>query len=89
MKISVGGRLVGDGEPCLIVAEAGENHGGNVDIACVLIQQAVQAGADAVKFQTITAEELYNPSSPRYTRRKQVELPLSDYPKLAETARGL
>jgi len=87
MKISLGGRLVGDGEPCLIVAEIGENYNGDADIACAMIQQASLAGADAVKFQTITAEELFNPSSPRYARRKRVELDLLHYPRLLETAR--
>jgi sialic acid synthase SpsE len=82
----VGGRLVGDGEPCFIVAEACENSNGNVDIACAQIQQAALSGADAVKFQTNTREELYNPSHPRYAHRLLVEMPLSDYPRLVETA---
>ena len=88
MKISMAGRLVGDGEPCLIVAEACENSNGNVDIACAQIQQAALAGADAVKLQTMRREEIYNPSHPRYAQRPLVEMPLADYPRLMETAKA-
>lgn len=41
-----------------IIAEAGVNHNGNVDIAKKLISVAAEAGADAVKFQTFKAENL-------------------------------
>lgn len=87
MKISLGGRLVGDEEPCLIVAEIGENPLGNVELACAHIQQAALSGADAVKFQTSTPEEIFNPSSPDYTEGTRVELAQSDYPRLMETAK--
>ena len=42
----------------LIIAEAGVNHNGDVDIACALIDAAVDAGADIVKFQTYDADRL-------------------------------
>ena len=41
-----------------IIAEAGVNHNGNIDIAKKLVDAAVLAGADAVKFQTFKAEKL-------------------------------
>ncbi|MCU0594940.1 MAG: N-acetylneuraminate synthase family protein, partial [Desulfobacterota bacterium] len=52
------GRSVGTGQPCLIVAEAGVNHNGRVELAKRLIECAADAGADAVKFQTFRAETL-------------------------------
>jgi N-acetylneuraminate synthase/N,N'-diacetyllegionaminate synthase len=88
MDISVGTRIVGDGQPCLIVAEAGENHVNNVDIACALIEQAALAGADAIKFQTHVAEELYNPSTPNYARRVEHELPFHHYSTMLDVARA-
>jgi len=86
MNISVRGRSIGDSQPCFIVAEACENSNGDVDIACAQIEQAALAGADAVKFQTIDKDELFNPSDPRHARRLNVEMSLSDYPRLVETA---
>jgi sialic acid synthase SpsE len=44
-----------------IIAEAGTNHGGNIDIAKKLVQIAYQAQADSVKFQIIYPEGLYLP----------------------------
>ena len=88
MRISLGGRMVGDGEPCLIVAEIGENPLGKVDLACSHIEQAALAGADAVKFQTSRPDELYNTCDEDYAEGARVEMALSDYPRLLETARA-
>src|SRR5690606_9688738 len=41
-----------------IIAEAGVNHNGSLDLAVELVDIAVKAGADAVKFQTFKAENL-------------------------------
>lgn len=48
-----------------IIAEAGVNHNGDIDIAKKLVDVAVDAGADAVKFQTFKAESLVNRSAPK------------------------
>lgn len=55
-KINIGDRLVGEGEPCFIIAEAGVNHNGNIELAKKLVNVAKNAGADAIKFQTFKAE---------------------------------
>lgn len=59
--VKAGGRLIGDDEPCYIVAEIGINHSGNIDIAKRLISVAVAAGCDAVKFQKRTVDVVYTP----------------------------
>ena len=56
-KIRIGDRLVGGNEPCFIIAEAGVNHNGEIDLAKKLVDAASEAGADAVKFQTFVVEE--------------------------------
>lgn len=54
--IKLGDRLVGDGQPCFIIAEIGINHNGSIETAKKLIDGAVSAGCDAVKFQKRTPE---------------------------------
>ncbi len=56
MKIEIGNRMLGEGKPCYIIAEIGINHNGDLDIAKRLIDSAVLAGCDAVKFQKRTPE---------------------------------
>ncbi len=55
-----GERWVGDGQPCYVIAELGSNHDGDLDRARALIDQVAEAGADAVKLQSFTAEGLIN-----------------------------
>jgi len=55
---SLPGRIVGGDSPCFIVAEIGANHDGSIDRAYELVEMAVAAGADAVKFQTYSSREL-------------------------------
>lgn len=50
------GRRIGKGEPCYIIAEIGINHNGSLEIAKKLIDEAVAAKVDAVKFQKRTPE---------------------------------
>ncbi len=50
--------------PVFIIAEAGVNHNGNLDIAEQLVDAAVKSGADAIKFQAFTAGELVCGSAP-------------------------
>ena len=42
----------------LVIAEAGVNHNGSIEIAKKLVDKAVEAGADIIKFQTFKAEKL-------------------------------
>lgn len=56
IRVKIVDRNIGDGEPCFIIAEAGVNHNGDINLAKKLIDTAKDAGADAVKFQTFKAE---------------------------------
>lgn len=55
-KVQIGNRFIGAGEPVYIIAEIGINHNGSLENAKKLIDGAVKAGCDAVKFQKRTPE---------------------------------
>jgi N-acetylneuraminate synthase len=92
--VDVGGRAIGDGHPCFVIAEAGSNHNGSLEQAFALIDVAVEAGADAVKFQVFTAKRLYprsagfsdylNVATPIFDIIASLEMPLDWIPRLAE-----
>jgi N-acetylneuraminate synthase len=55
-EIKIGNKFVGDGHPAYVIAEIGINHNGDLGIAKQMIDAAVRAGADAVKFQKRTPD---------------------------------
>lgn len=81
-----------------IIAEAGVNHNGSIDLACMLIDEAKTAGADAVKFQSFKAENLVSKRAEKaeyqkqttgsnesqYEMIKKLELSLEDHKRLIE-----
>jgi N-acetylneuraminate synthase len=58
-KVKIGNKIVGDNEPVFIIAEIGINHNGDIEPAKKLIDLAVEAGCDAVKFQKRTIDIVY------------------------------
>ncbi|HTY81961.1 MAG TPA: N-acetylneuraminate synthase [Dehalococcoidales bacterium] len=99
--LKIGNRLVGKGQPCYIIAEAGVNHNGDVARAKKLIDAAVKADADAVKFQTFNSDELVTISAEKagYQKKttgakekqlnmlRKLELSPSDFKKLSQYAK--
>jgi len=97
--IKIGDRLVGNGQPTYIIAEIGVNHNGILALAFQLIDVAVNAGADAVKFQKRHLEKLYarkyldNANAGEKTLRyllpilQQVELPDEAYYEIVDYCR--
>jgi N-acetylneuraminate synthase len=57
--VKIGNKIIGDGQPCFVLAEIGINHNGSMDTAKQLIDLAVQTGCDAVKFQKRTVDVVY------------------------------
>ena len=100
-NIQVADLCVGEREPCFIIAEAGVNHNGDVNMAKRLIDAAKDAVADAVKFQAFKAEhvvtrdaekaayqkETTGPSESQYNMIKKLELTKGDFEKLFTYAR--
>ena len=93
-KIKIGSKLIGEGEPCFIIAEAGINHNGDIKLAKKLIGAAKGAGADVIKFQTHIPEEemLKDDSTAEYIGEslfdllKRVELSKKDHVELKKYA---
>jgi len=99
MKLKIGDKLIGEEEPCFIIAEAGVNHNGSVELAKKLIDAAKDAGADAVKFQTFKAESVVVKDAQKaeyqkettgegsqYVMIKKLELAEEDFRELADYA---
>ncbi len=90
-RIRIGDRPVGAGHPCYVIAEIGLNHNGDLELARGLIQAAVEAGCDAVKFQKRSPEICVPQAQQGVLRqtpwglityleyRRHVELGLDDY----------
>lgn len=103
MKLRIADRLVGDEEQCFIIAEAGVNHNGDVDLAKRLVKAARDAGADAVKFQTWITEEVMvrTLEKPEYQKQrmsgqetqfdmaKKLQLTFDETRELADYAKGI
>ena len=78
----------------LIIAEIGTSHQGAIEKAKKLVDAAVDAGADAVKFQWVYADEILHPDTgfvnlptgriPLYQRFKELECPVSFYKELLD-----
>lgn len=69
--VFLGNRIIGSGYPCFIIAEAGVNHDGDIEKAKKLIDVAVEAGADAVKFQSFKTEKLLIPTLEKCAYQKK------------------
>jgi N,N'-diacetyllegionaminate synthase len=92
MTFSINGRPVGPGHPAFIIAEACDNHMGNLDVAIEMARQAKLARADAVKYQHHLPDEEMLPdtpmsdnfSEPLYEFLKKHALTLSQHKRIKE-----
>lgn len=89
-------RTISNESPCYIISEIGSNHNGSFDLACELISKAVEAGVDAVKFQTFKAKNHYSKNTPKmgmymediYELIEKLEIDRSWHAKLADVCKS-
>jgi len=70
-EIKIGNKTIGEDHPIFIIAEAGVNHNGSLELAKKLIDAAVEARADAIKFQTFSTEKLIIKEAPKAEYQKK------------------
>lgn len=89
MKVRLGARHVGDGEPVFVLAEVASAHQGEPAQALALAAAALRAGADGVKFQLFRTAELIAPGDSRFHTFQKIELPPADWSRVLDKAGGL
>ena len=62
-EMRIGRHVIGRGQPAFLIAEIGNNHNGDVDLAKRLVDLAKEAGADCAKFQLRDLRSLYGGGS--------------------------
>ncbi len=91
--VRLGNKSIGYGQPCFVIGEIGINHNGCVSIAKRMIDIAVSAGCDVVKFQKRTVDLVYTPEELAIPRpnhfgetngdlKRGLELKLEDYEEI-------
>ncbi|MBX7199424.1 MAG: N-acetylneuraminate synthase family protein [Rhodospirillaceae bacterium] len=73
--LTIGGRTVGPGHPAFVIAEAGVNHNGSVDLALKLVDAARESKVDCIKFQTYKAERVATADAPKASYQLEVTDP--------------
>jgi N,N'-diacetyllegionaminate synthase len=72
-----------------VIAEMANSHEGNLATAKQITEKAAYAGADAIKYQKFTADELANPSHENYSLYKKLEMKNSEWVELIKFAKSL
>lgn len=98
MEIKINNAIIGEKHPVFFIAEAGVNHNGDIKLAKKMIDVAIEAKADAIKFQTYRTEGVMIRKTPKaayqlddthpdenfFDMAKKIELPFEVYKDLKD-----
>jgi N-acetylneuraminate synthase len=84
MQFNIGNKTIGEGKPCLIMAEIAQAHDGSLGIAHAFIDAVAATGADAIKFQTHIAAAESTPEEPWRVKFSNQDATRYDYWKRME-----
>ena len=91
MNIAIANKIISENSGPFVIAEAGVNHNGRLDLALRMVDAASAAGADAVKFQTFKAGDLVTKAAKmaayqkKNTRRQESQLAMLKRLELKES----
>lgn len=74
LDVKIGKHAIGDGRPTFIIVEIASAHGGEIEVCKNLVENASKTGADAIKFQKFTCDELAVPKYRGYKDLKKIEM---------------
>lgn len=85
---NLGSRLVGEGQPCFVLAEVASAHQGSAERALKMLEAAFQMGADGIKFQLFRAERLVVHRHPARRDFEQIELTEKEWRQVLRAAKA-
>ncbi|EMF99555.1 NeuB domain protein, partial [Leptospira borgpetersenii str. 200701203] len=83
-EITLGNIKIGGNNPIFIIAEAGLNHGGDLNLALRMIDEAADAKANAIKFQAYNSEERFGENKEAVNLVKPAEFGKKEFLLLKE-----
>jgi N,N'-diacetyllegionaminate synthase len=86
--LSLGPRLVGDGQPCFVLAEVASAHGGSAEVALRMLEAAFKMGADGIKFQLFRPDRLVVGRHPGRKDFETIALSEKDWRRVLREAKG-
>jgi len=88
-KIKIGSKILDVSKDVFIISEIGINHEGNINLCAEMIKESAKAGADAIKLQTIDADENYSKKSISYSIFKKAWLTPEETSNMFDYAKSL
>ena len=88
-KIKIGSKIIDSSKDVFVISEIGINHEGDVNLCAKMIKESAKAGADAIKLQTIDADENYLKDSISYSLFKKAWLTKEETSNMFDYARSL